>query len=361
TVDETSDNTYTTIQSVGHEGREEEEPENDEAIMVNSTNVSLPSPTPEIPERQTRQYSEVLRTSTPRDTTNETPHRPRPAPRRSFQSSVSSSSPKPTARTMSINNSKQILLIGDSLISSVNSKGLAPNVFKHGISGAKVDDILAQIKVYDIKKISHVILYVGGNDASSKTDIEYFEEKLDQVIQYIREANNQCIIILCNTCPRGDTSTIDINDVTQSLAQHHGICLIDLNKAFHDRHGNIIAGYYHTDSIHLSPSGVRRLLGTINQEVTIVSDFDKCAYNRRQGNRPQRQRQQQKQQSHGGQKRNIRNRLKDNNNSEHDSRQLCYKCGESNHNTNKCKHKQQLRCFHCGYLGHKSGRCMQKV
>ena len=39
---------------------------------------------------------------------------------------------------------------------------------------------------------------------------------------------------------------------------------------------------------------------------------------------------------------------------------LCYKCGESNHDTNNCKHKAQLTCHHCGYKGHKSWRCIHK-
>ena len=72
------------------------------------------------------------------------------------------------------------------------------------------------MKVYDIKKFSHVIVYVGGNDASSGTDIEYFEEMFDQLIQYIKEANNQCRVILCNTCPRGDTSTSEVNDIIRT-------------------------------------------------------------------------------------------------------------------------------------------------
>ena len=359
TVDETSDSTHTLSQSDGQEGLQEEEPENGETTMLDTSDINLSSPASEIPERQTKQYSEVLRTSTPRSYTNETLHRPRPAPRRKFQPVVSSSSPRPAPRSMNTN--KQILLIGDSLISSINSKGLAPNVIKHGISGAKVDDVSTQIKVYDFSKISHVILYVGGNDASSGTDVEYFEEIFDQLIQYIQDANNQCRIIICNTCPRGDTCTTDINDIARSLTQHHDLSLIDLNKAFHDRHGNIIVGYYQKDCIHLSPSGVKRLLGTINQEVTVVGDFENCAYSWHRGKRPQRQRRQQQQQPHGGQNRITRDRQNENKDSEHDSVKLCYKCGENNHYTNRCKHKHQLKCFHCGYLGHKSGRCVQQI
>ena len=77
---------------------------------------------------------------------------------------------------------------------------------KNGISGGNFEKIFTQIKVYDIMKFSHVIIYVGGNDASNETDIEYFEERFDQLLQFIKESNSQCKILMSNSCSRGDTS-----------------------------------------------------------------------------------------------------------------------------------------------------------
>ena len=181
---------------------QEEVPANREATTPNISNNNIPRPSPsaDLPEPQTRAYNDVLRTSTPRDPTNETPHRPRTV-------HGINSAPKSAQRIVTDKNANQILLIGDSLISSVNPKGLTPNVIKNGISGGNIDKVASQIKVYDITKFSLVILYVGGNDASNGTDVEYFEEKYDQVIQHIKESNKNCKIILCLSCPRGDTCT----------------------------------------------------------------------------------------------------------------------------------------------------------
>ena len=64
------------------------------------------------------------------------------------------------------------LFIGDSIIRSINPKGLKPNVIKNGISGARISHIISQIKVYDMKSFSSVIIYIGGNDAWSGSDLE---------------------------------------------------------------------------------------------------------------------------------------------------------------------------------------------
>ena len=174
TLYRTVDETNASLPSLNHSAEsersqqevvQEEMPENNETRTPNIGSNNLPSPSSEIPNLQTRQYSEVLRTSTPRDPTNETPHRPRPAPRRTLHSQVTRPSPRPAPRARINNNADQILLIGDSLISSVNPKGLFPNVIKNGISGGNIDKISTQIKVYDITKFSDVIIYVGGNDA----------------------------------------------------------------------------------------------------------------------------------------------------------------------------------------------------
>ena len=314
--------------------------------MINTD--GLPSPDVQLPDLQTRSYSEVARTSTPK-----TPQRPSPASRQTRPKQNSGSSSKPST-------TKQILLIGDSLISSVNPKGLKQNVFRNGISGGKITHVLNHMKVFDLNQFSTVIIYVGGNDAANGSDPELFEEKYDQLIRHIKGVNSQCQIVLCNMCPRGDTSTSEVNELIKSLSEEHQIVMIDVDKTFHDSRNNVIRRYYDSDSIHLSPSGVKRLLNAINNKITIVQDYDLCAFNRRQQRNTKpllglnRTR---KQQSRSG-RRNFRAIRREVNVDREEITNFCFKCGESNHDTISCKHKQQLKCFQCGLLGHKSGRCL---
>ena len=208
--------------------------------------------------------------------------------------------------------------------------------------------------MFDLNQFSHVVIYVGGNDASNSVDIEYFEEVYDQLIQHVRQINNSCHIFLCNSCPRGDTDTTEVNEAILHLSEQHGISLIDLDKAFHDKDGNVIMRYYNRDTIHLSSSGVKRLVGTINNEVSIVCDFESCVF-------PSRNQYSYRTQLHIRKRRTENARKRRYGYHTHTDRNSpCYKCGETNHDTNQCRHSEQLKCFHCGFYGHKTIRCIQK-
>ena len=328
--------------------------DHDSPIRINIDD--LPSPNIHIPDFQTRTYSEaVRRTSTPR-----TPQRVRPA----SSHAQSRQNSDPQRETTMHNAEKQILLIGDSLISHINPRGLKQNVHKSGISGGNIHKVTNQLKVFDLKQFTDIIIYVGGNDAASKSDPELFEVKYDQLIQHIKDVNDQCQIFLCNSCPRGDCSTSEVNDLIKSLAEEYQITMIDVNKSFCDSRKKIIDRYYSKDCIHLSNSGVKRLLGTINTEISVVHDFDKCIFNGHQQRKynPNRAHDQQ---SRPGSRRTFQDRHRYSQDRHKSSGQqgtvmLCYKCGESNHDTNNCKHTEQLTCHHCGYRGHKSWRCLHQ-
>ncbi|MEW8542647.1 MAG: GDSL-type esterase/lipase family protein [Candidatus Thiodiazotropha sp.] len=321
---------------------------------TNPINIEdLPTPNVQLPDLQPHLYSEVVRTSTPRNSTQQTPQRrPRPAPRQRQRTSEVPQSVQPSPQ----NDQKEVLLIGDSLISSINSKGLTQNVFRNGIPGATIREVSNQIKVFDLKKFSHVVIYIGGNDASSGSDPEFFEEIYDQVIQHIKLVNRNCRIILCNICPRGDTSTADMNEVIKQLSQHHDTTLIDMDRAFHDSHGKIIERYFVADCIHLSSSGIKRLLGAISKEIQIVKDFEHCVF----PSRYQRKTRSSHHQVNNRRSKSYRSRPVRVHTHQNEDEHYCYKCGENNHETAQCRHSEQLKCFHCNYYGHKSYRCLNK-
>ena len=66
-----------------------------------------------------------------------------------------------------------------------NPKGIERGILKHSKSGAKISNVrvVDDIGTYNLKSFDAVVVSVGGNDASSKTEIELFEEKYDQFRQ----------------------------------------------------------------------------------------------------------------------------------------------------------------------------------
>ena len=122
---------------------------------------------------------------------------------------------------------------------------------------------------------------MGGNDTARSTDpdMEYFEEKYEQLIKYIKNQNPSCVIYLCNICPRGDVEINRTNDVIKSLSSVHGAVYIDTYNGFYDKQNELRTYFYgERDWIHLSQSGTKRLLGSINSHVHVVENFKTCVF-----------------------------------------------------------------------------------
>ncbi|MES9905996.1 MAG: GDSL-type esterase/lipase family protein [Sedimenticola sp.] len=177
------------------------------------------------------------------------------------------------------NRGARTLIIGDSILSGINRKGLNNNVECLTVPGATVLTIHRKIKIYDLKQFKNVIVYVGGNDASKDIDSELFDNQYEQLIMYVKEANNLCNIFICSSCPRGDVNVEDINNILKRQCDTHNLKLIDTHGAYFDKNGQLRSYFYRPrDNIHLSNSGTKRLLGTINKEIHIVENFEQCVH-----------------------------------------------------------------------------------
>ena len=120
-------------------------------------------------------------------------------------------------------------------------------------------------------------MYIGGNDSSDNSYTEYFEEKYEQLLQHIKSITPSCKIHLCTSCPRGDTDVEETNDVIKRLCEGHELKCIDTNSGFYYKHSQLRTHLYKPwDTIHLSWSGIKRVLGLINETLCVVENFKKC-------------------------------------------------------------------------------------
>ena len=177
---------------------------------------------------------------------------------------------------------KRTLLIGDSILKGVNTKGLTSDVKICAKGGATVNDLLDELSVYDLKSFAQVIIYIGENDCSNRMDTHAFEEKYDQLISLIKSANKDCIIYLSKIAPRGDVDVTVFNTsitrIVAHWARHQVKCIHDSHDLFFGRNGLPSNRYYSHDGVHLSHSGTKRLLDSLNRHVNIVKDFNQCIF-----------------------------------------------------------------------------------
>ena len=82
--------------------------------------------------------------------------------------------------------------------------------------------------MFDLTKFSDIVIYVGGNDYSNSSDNEYFKEKYEQLLQYIKSITPSSKIHLCTSCPRGDIDVEETNDVIKSICEEHEVKCIEV-------------------------------------------------------------------------------------------------------------------------------------
>ena len=101
------------------------------------------------------------------------------------------------------------------------------------IPGGTTDSVTSKLEIYDITKFDNLIIIVGGNDSSDKTDLESFHDKYNNLIKSVKLKNPKCKLFLCMFCPRGDTDVTNINDIILQLCQENNLTCIDDNINFY--------------------------------------------------------------------------------------------------------------------------------
>ena len=308
------------------------EPSSSEISDIDQSQVELNDQTPTLPKSKSR--PKKLRVSKTQGSQKSKP--------KSKLSKAKSKTPK-------------TLIIGDSILKGINPRGLKNYVHCSSISGAKVETVQEKIAVYNMRNFTDVLIYVVGNDVSNGSNVEYIENKYDQLLQYIKNENGDINIVICTICPRRDADVTELNDIIKALSNEYGAKLVEMEDYF-CKDGNPVIRYYDTDQIHLSKSGTRRLLDRIEKSVEgliLVDNYESCAYGRRPANTRENR-------TSGGTGAHNQRQKSSLHGSRRQSRTSCVKCGETNHSTFQCKHKTQIKCHDCGFLGHKQSKCPNK-
>ena len=165
-------------------------------------------------------YSEAIQIyRSPTNTQNRTtePNEPRPL----ITSQSVQNEPRPRINTShsdprsNVNNSQnqKTLLIRDSLLSGVNSKGMKNYVHCQPIPGATIGKLKENIVMYDLGRFKNIFIYCGGNDAAESDIPTAFRNEYESLLQDIKSKNQACELFLFGSSPRGDVDVTGFNTV----------------------------------------------------------------------------------------------------------------------------------------------------
>lgn len=160
------------------------------------------------------------------------------------------------------------LLIGDSILKGVQKRGLHDMVEICRSGGARIQDVMDKVRELDMTQYKNVVVYVGGNDASSGQPIPTIRTSLQRLVHILQQ--HQCHIYLCTACPRRDVDVTAYNSMVHQIQEETGVYCIDCYTPFVYGDGRPAGHYYVRDGIHLSVSGSKTLVYTINKTLGII-------------------------------------------------------------------------------------------
>lgn len=164
--------------------------------------------------------------------------------------------------------SDRTLLIGDSILKGVQKTGLSDKIDISRSGGARINDVIDRLQDLDLTLYHNAIIYVGGNDASSRQSHDTTCADLKRLVQTLQDHRSR--VYICTVCPRRDVNVQAFNTDVQRVSEETGASVIDCYNPFVYGDGNQIGHYYMRDGIHLSVQGSKTLVFTINKAVKII-------------------------------------------------------------------------------------------
>ncbi|CAH1259360.1 Hypp2262 [Branchiostoma lanceolatum] len=225
---------------------------------------------------------------------------------------------------------KKVLLIGDSNLKYVNTRGLQDTIVMTR-PGRRLKDISQELDTTDLQSYSHVVVHAGTNDLTEREDehdIANIGKEAERLCTIVKDKHPRVKLALSGICPRADRAlpaakVAPANAALRRVADERRVLYVDNEGSFQYRNGQLDESLYDRDRLHISRRrGASRLVANINEVVPIL---------------PTRSRMQQPRQIPG--------------------EPPCHFCGESGHVTRACRHGGPIRCKSCNQLGHKAKMC----
>ena len=289
------------------------------------------------------------------------------------------------------------LLAGNSLLRDVSAVGIDTIAIRRK-SGATLEDIgdmIEEVRHDDNLYVTKIVIVGGTREVMENVPANEIKEKMELLVQKEKTVTPSVTVSSVLPCSKGANpqQLAEVNSAIKHVCDDMNVIFVDHESNLTFRNGDVDTSAFHADGIHLSASGVDRVLSNLSlpkqtsrktvkrqrhastrrsairvDESTRGSTTRAINRDRRPHNEShqhqQRQRYLRRSTDRDVTQEATRDDMQRDDNewrvvsrrrSTHDRRtsEQCAKCNESNHVTARCKHAGQVQCRTCGKLGHK--------
>lgn len=163
------------------------------------------------------------------------------------------------------------LLIGDSLLKGIQTRGLHDDVDILTLPGKKTHDVCTRLKYLDLSTCDKIVIHIGGNDIASGLSVSSMEKQLREMLEQIDNGTRK--VYLCSICPRTDVDVRPVNSMLKALCNTSYAKLLEVNRQFVYEDGKTKSFLYYGDGIHLNARGSSTLVRAINSVVHITRNL----------------------------------------------------------------------------------------
>ena len=264
-----------------------------------------------------------------------------------------------------LNKNKSSLLIGDSIIKSIDPQKLN-NTQVIAFQDAKVSDLSKKLDESE-KSYSKVYICAGNsNCAANPMDTDIFQRDFKELIEIAKtKVMSHGDIMISSVPPRTDSSdkmknVESANQVLENLTRENGTSFVNADAVLKLGDGSICEAFLNDEGSALNDAGVLKMIKKLH--VPVKPEFETNIFKSRQLTaqekqdswqiqRPRRKSQNQHHQRH---------QTKQGGNFSHprgddmSTSKMCGFCGESNHSEDRCRYGEPVTCYTCGGKGHKA-------
>lgn len=159
---------------------------------------------------------------------------------------------------------KYTLIIGDSILKNIQTRGLNNTTLVRTMRGRKIHDVCDLLNNRLREDVGTVVIYIGGNNAASdNADINKDTNELKETVKNLLQQGRK--VFLSTVAPRSDCNISTLNSNIHKIGRETSCGIIESDRAFVYGNGSIARHYFNSDGIHLSPQGTRMLISTINR------------------------------------------------------------------------------------------------